>query len=138
MIHTVLSAIDAFSVHRLSFFELIIVHFLSDNILFWLLPHLRCSRQGFRNSVSFLNSISFSFCKLLANFARSSITFSTCLLLATAQFHIEAQTTLSRLERHIHDGGMLLHIGKDIPPLLLNSDVSIEGFFIELNLSKNK
>ena len=33
---------------------------------------------------------------------------------------------------------MFLYIREDIPSSLLNSDVSIEGFFVELNLRKKK
>ena len=49
----------------------------------------------------------------------------------TAQFHIEGN-------RYIHGGRMLLSIRKDITSSLLNSDVSTEGFFVELNLRKKK
>ena len=52
----------------------------------------------------------------------------------TAQFHIEGYTTPYRLDRDIYGGGMLLYIREDIPSSLLNSDVSIDGFFVELNL----
>ena len=52
----------------------------------------------------------------------------------TAQFHIEGYTTPYRLDRDIHGGGMPLCMREDIPSSLLNSDVSIEGFFAELNL----
>ena len=56
----------------------------------------------------------------------------------TAQFHIEEYTTPYRLDRDMHGGGLLLFIREDVPFSLLNSDISIEGFFIELNLRKKK
>ena len=53
--------------------------------------------------------------------------------LLTVQFHTEGYTAPYR---DIHDGSMLLYIKEDIPSSLLNSDVSREGFFVELNLRK--
>ena len=51
----------------------------------------------------------------------------------TAQFQIEGCTTY-RLDRNANGGGILLYIRKDIPSTLLNFDMSIESFFIEINI----
>ena len=53
----------------------------------------------------------------------------------TAQFQIEGYT-IYRLDRN--GGGILLYIREDIPSTLLNSDMSIESFFIEINIRKKK
>ena len=50
----------------------------------------------------------------------------------TAQFQIEGYTTYS-LNRNANGGGM-----EDIPSTLLNSDMSIESFSIEINIRKKK
>ena len=54
-----------------------------------------------------------------------------------AQFQIEAYTTY-RLDRNTNGGGKLLYIREDIPSTLLNSDMSIESFSIEINIRKKK
>ena len=53
----------------------------------------------------------------------------------TAQFQIEGYTTY-RLNRNANCGGILLYIRDDIPPTMLDSDVSIERFCIEINIRK--
>ena len=65
-------------------------------------------------------------------FLISETKIDSCFL--TAQFHIEGYTTPYKLDRDIHGGGRPLKIREDIPSSLLNSDVSVEGFFAELNL----
>ena len=55
----------------------------------------------------------------------------------TAQFHIEGYATY-RLDRNGNGGGMLLWLRGDIPSTLLNSDISIESFYIEMNIRKRK
>ena len=54
-----------------------------------------------------------------------------------AQFQIEGYTTY-RLDRNVNGGGILLYIREDIPSTLLNFDMSIESFFIEINIRKKK
>ena len=54
-----------------------------------------------------------------------------------AQFQIESYTTY-RLYRNDNGGGILLYIVGDIPYTLLNSDMSIESFYIEINIKKKK
>ena len=55
--------------------------------------------------------------------------------LLTAQFQIEGYTAY-RLDRNPNGGGILLYIRKDIPCTLLNSNMSIESFCIEMNIKK--
>ena len=55
----------------------------------------------------------------------------------TAQFQIEGYTTYS-LDRNANGGGILLFIREELPSTLLNSDMSIENFFIEVNIRKKK
>ena len=54
-----------------------------------------------------------------------------------AQFQIEGYTTY-RLDRNAKGGGILLYIREDIPSTLLNSDMSIESFSVEINIRKKK
>ena len=42
------------------------------------------------------------------------------------------------MNRNANGGGILLHIREDIPSKLLNTDLSIEGFFFEIRLRKKK
>ena len=51
-------------------------------------------------------------------------------LFPTAQFQIEGYTT--------NGGCILLYIREDVPSTLLNSDMSIESFSIEINVRKKK
>ena len=55
----------------------------------------------------------------------------------TAQFQIEGYTTY-RLDRNANGGGILLYIWEDIPSRLLNFDMSIESFYIEIKIRKKK
>ena len=56
----------------------------------------------------------------------------------SAQFHLEGYATPYRLDRNANGGGILLYIREDIPSKLLNTDLSIEGFFVEIRLRKKK
>ena len=58
-------------------------------------------------------------------------------LFPTAQFQIKSYTTY-RLDRNANGGGILLYIREDLPSTLLNSDMSIESFYIEINIIKKK
>ena len=55
----------------------------------------------------------------------------------TAQFQIEGYTSY-KLDRNANGGGILLYTWEGIPSTLLNSDMSIESFSIELNIRKKK
>ena len=54
-----------------------------------------------------------------------------------AQFKIEGYTTY-RLDRNSNGGGILLSVREDIPSILLNTELFIEGFCIEINIRKKK
>ena len=56
----------------------------------------------------------------------------------SAQFHLEGYGTPYRLDRNANGGGILLYIREDIPSKLLNTDLSIEGFFVEIRLTKKE
>ena len=43
-----------------------------------------------------------------------------------------------RFDRNGEDGGILLYIRDDIPAKLTESRMTIEGFFVEINLRKKK
>ena len=53
------------------------------------------------------------------------------------QFYIIGYTTY-RLDRNLNGGGLLLYVKDDIPSSMLNLNLSIEGFFIEINVRKKK
>ena len=55
----------------------------------------------------------------------------------TAQFKIEGYTTYG-LDRNSNQGGILLYVREDIPSTLLNTELLIEGFCIEINIRKKK
>ena len=59
-------------------------------------------------------------------------------LFPSAQFHLENYATPYRLDRNANGGDILLYIREDIPSKLLNTDLSIEGFFVEIRLRKQK
>ena len=54
-----------------------------------------------------------------------------------ALFQIEGYKTY-RLDRYANGGGILLYIWEDIPSTLLNSDMSIESFSIEIYIRITK
>ena len=53
-----------------------------------------------------------------------------------AQFQIGY--TNYELDRNADSGGIFLYIREDIPSTLLNSHISTESFYIEINIRKNK
>ena len=55
----------------------------------------------------------------------------------TAQFKIEGYATY-RLDRNSNGGGVLLYVREDILSTLLNTELFIEGFCIEINMKKKK
>ena len=55
----------------------------------------------------------------------------------TAQFKIEGYITY-RLGRNSNERGILLYVREDIPSTLLNTELFIEGFCIEINIRKKK
>ena len=57
---------------------------------------------------------------------------------SSAQSHLEGYPTLYRLDRIASGGSVLLYIREDIPSKLLNTDLSIEGFLVEIRLRKKK
>ena len=54
-----------------------------------------------------------------------------------AQFHIKGYTTY-RLDITLNGGGLLLYVKEDIPSSMLNIDMPVEGFFIEIHVRKKK
>ena len=58
-------------------------------------------------------------------------------LFPTAQFQIEGYTAY-RLDRNTSGGDILLYIRKDMLSTLLNSDMAIESFYIEIHARKKK
>ena len=54
----------------------------------------------------------------------------------SVQFYLQGYATPYRLDRNANGVGILLHIREDIPSKLLNIDLSIEGFFVEIGLKK--
>ena len=57
---------------------------------------------------------------------------------SSAQFDLEGYATPYRLDRYADGGGILLYTREDIPSKLLNTDLSIERFFVEIRLRKKK
>ena len=56
----------------------------------------------------------------------------------SVQFHLEGYATPHRLDRNANGDGILLYIRENIPSKLLNIDLSIEQFFVEIRLRKKK
>ena len=56
----------------------------------------------------------------------------------SVQFHLEGYATSYRLDRNANDGHILTYIKGDIPSKLLNTDLSIEGFFVQIRLREKK
>ena len=52
------------------------------------------------------------------------------------QFHIHGFSELYRFDRNGNGGGILLYIREDIPSKLILTKMTIEGFFVEINLRK--
>ena len=55
----------------------------------------------------------------------------------TAQFYIDGFTTYRR-DKNINGGGIILYIRDDIPSTSLNTDTSVEGLYVEINVGKEK
>ena len=55
-----------------------------------------------------------------------------------AQFHIHGFREPYRFDRNGKGGGILLYIRDDIPSKLIESKMTIEGLFVEINLRKKK
>ena len=53
-----------------------------------------------------------------------------------SQFHIHGFSEPYRLDRNGNSGGILLYIIKDIPSKLILTKMTIEGYFVEINLRK--
>ena len=54
------------------------------------------------------------------------------------QVHLEGNATPYRLDINENSGGILLYIREDITSKLLTTDLSMEGFFVEIRLRKKK
>ena len=54
----------------------------------------------------------------------------------SVKFHSEDYATPYRLDRNANGGGILMYIREDITLKLLNTDLSIEGLFVEIRLRK--
>ena len=55
------------------------------------------------------------------------------------QFKIPGYSALYRIDRTCHGGSLILFVREDIPSkLLLTENAPIEGFYIEINLRKEK
>ena len=54
------------------------------------------------------------------------------------QFHLHGFSEPYRLDRNGNGGGILVFIGEDISSKLIESQMRIEGFFVELNLKRKK
>ena len=56
----------------------------------------------------------------------------------SVQFILAGYATPYRLDRNANGGGILLYVKEDITSKLLNTDLSIEGFFVGMRLRKQK
>ena len=54
----------------------------------------------------------------------------------TGQFHIHGFSEPYRFDRNSSSGGILLYIPEDIPSKLILAEMTIERFFVEVNLRK--
>ena len=54
----------------------------------------------------------------------------------SVKFHLEGYATPYRLDRNVNGGGIQLYIREYIPSKLLNSDFSVEEFFVQIKLRK--
>ena len=52
--------------------------------------------------------------------------------------HLEGYATPCRFDRNENGGGILLYIREGITSKLLTTDLSMEGFFVEIRLKKKK
>ena len=56
----------------------------------------------------------------------------------TGQFYIHGFSEPYRFDRNSSGGGILLYIREDIPSKLILTKMTIEGFFVEINLRKKR
>ena len=56
----------------------------------------------------------------------------------TGQFHIHGISEPYRFDKNSSGGGILLYIREDIPSKLILTKIITEGFFVEINLRKQK
>ena len=56
----------------------------------------------------------------------------------TGQFHIHRFSEPYRFDRNSSGGGIILYIREDIPSKLVLTKMTIEGFFVEINLRKKR
>ena len=56
----------------------------------------------------------------------------------TGQFHSHGFSEPYRFDRNSNGDGMLLYIHEDIPSKLIFTKMTIEGFFVEINLRKKR
>ena len=54
----------------------------------------------------------------------------------SVQFYLQGYATPNRIDRNANGGVILMYIREDIPSKLLNTDLSIEYFFVEIRLRK--
>ena len=57
---------------------------------------------------------------------------------SNGQFQIHSYSEPYRLDRNVNDGGILAVIREDTPTKLIDFQMEIEGFLIELNLRRKK
>ena len=57
---------------------------------------------------------------------------------SNGQFQIHSYSEPYRLDRNVNDGGILVVIREDTPTKLIDFQMEIEGFLIELNLRRKK
>ena len=55
---------------------------------------------------------------------------------SSVQLHLEGYVTPYRIDRNAISCWILLYLREEIPSMLLNSDLSIEGFFVAIRLRK--
>ena len=56
----------------------------------------------------------------------------------TGQFHIHGLSAPYRFDRNSNSGGILLYIREDIPSKLILTKMTIERFFVKINLRKKR
>ena len=56
----------------------------------------------------------------------------------TGQFHIHGFSEPYRFDRNSNGGGILLYIREDIPSKLILTKITIERFFVKINLRKKR
>ena len=56
----------------------------------------------------------------------------------TGRFHIHGFSEPSSFGRNGNGGGILLYVREDVPSELILTKMTIEGFFVEINLRKKR